>query len=137
MSHEGPAGLRPRDLAAVWGTALGQVADLWRAGLVSLLEAMGGGNVTSGHCNEIKVRAVAGRAPRLVARNLVGESFGRPLDGQVVTFTEKGPGGPGFVLVDCCVDESRAQQIQGDVYRGEVVDEQGTLIARVALDAGS
>ena len=130
--------LRPRDLAAVWGTAFGQVIDLWRAAWTALLEAGSGeAHILGDQCNQIAVPAVGGRAPRLIARNLVGESFGRSLGGHCVRFTEKGPGGPGVVLVDCCVDESRDQPIQGDIYRGEVVDERGVLIAQVALDAGS
>jgi hypothetical protein len=139
MSDEELVRLRPRDLATVWAAAFGQLVDLWRSGMMALLEAGSGEDRTiiSDECNLISVRRVGGGVPRLIARNLVGQSFGRPLDGRVVTFTEKGPGGPGQMLVDCCVDESRAQQVQGDIYRGEVVDEQGTRIARVALDAGS
>src|SRR6266540_1881329 len=124
MSDERLVRLRPRDLAKVWGTAFGQLVDLWRAGLISLLEAGSGEReIPGGHCNEIAVRQVGGRTPRLIARNLIGESFGRPLDGRAVTFTEKGPGGSGLVLVDCCIDEARCRHAQGDLYRGEVVDE--------------
>jgi hypothetical protein len=139
MSDEELVRLRPRDLAAVWGTAFGQLVDLWRSGLMALLEIGSGEDrtIVSDHCNQISVRLVGGGVPRLKAQNLVGQSFGRQLDGGVVTFREVGPGDPGLVLVDCCIDESLGQQIQGDIYRGEVVDEQGTRIARVALDAGS
>jgi len=138
MRDEELVRLRPRDLAMVWGTAFGQLVDLWRAGWTALLEASSGeGYFLGDQCNTIAVRAVGGRAPRLVARNLIGESFGKSLDAQCVTFTEKGSGGPGLVLVDCCVDESVGQPIQGDIYRGEVVDEQDAPIARIALDAGS
>jgi hypothetical protein len=139
MSDEELVRLRPRDLAAVWGTAFGQLAQLWRSGLMALLEIGSGedGAILSDECNRISVRRVGGRVPHLTARRLVGQSFGRPLDGGVVTFSVAGPGGPGAVLVDCCVDESLGQGIQGDIYRGEVVDEQGAPIARIALDAGS
>jgi hypothetical protein len=138
MSDEELVRLRPRDLAIVWGTAFGQLADLWIALMTALLEAGSGEReVPDGRCNEIAVRQVGGRTPRLTVQNLIGESFGKRLDGQVVTFRETGPGGPGFVLVDCCIDEARCGHAQGDIYRGEVVDEQGTLMATVALDAGS
>jgi len=139
MSDEELVRLRPRDLAAVWGTAFGQLAQLWRSGLMALLEIGSGedGAILSDECNRVSVRRVGGRVPHLTARRLVGQSFGRPLDGGVVTFSVAGPGGPGAVLVDCCVDESLGQGIQGDIYRGEVVDEQGAAIARIALDAGS
>ena len=133
-----PAGLQPHNLAAVWGTALGQVVDIWRAGSLVLLKlGSAGPDVTSNHCNEIRVRRVGGRVPRLAARNLVGESFGRRLDGQVVRFTEKDSGDPAVALIDCCIDESRGQPIQGDIYRGEVVDEHGMVVAALVLDAGS
>jgi len=139
MSDEELVRLRPRDLAAVWGTAFGQLARLWRSGLMAVLEIGSGEDRTilSDECNRITVQRVGGRVPHLIARNLVGQSFGRPLDGGVVTFHVAGSGGPGAVLVDCCVDESLSQGIQGDIYRGEVVDEQGTPITRIALDAGS
>ena len=135
---EEPAGLRPHDLASVWGTALGQVVDLWRTGSLALLK-LGSieRSIPSGHCNEIRVRRVDGRMPRLLVRDLVGESFGRRLDGEAVTFTEKDSGDPEVALIYCCIDESRGQPIQGDIYRGEVVDEHGSIIARLVLDAGS
>jgi hypothetical protein len=133
-----PAGLAPHNLAAVWGTALRQVVDIWRAGSLVLLKlGTAGPTVSSNHCNEIRVRRVGGRVPRLTARNLVGESFGKQLDGDVVSFTEKNSGDPDIALIDCCIDESRGQPIQGDIYRGEVVDENGTVIAALILDAGS
>jgi len=138
MSDEELARLRPSDLATVWGTAFVQMFDIWRAALIALLE--GGSAERPGlgdHTNQLSVPAVGGRAPRLLARTLVGESFGRLLDGSAVTFTERGPGGPGLVLVDCSVDESRAHPCMGDIYRGEVVDERGAPIATIGLDAGS
>jgi hypothetical protein len=131
--------LRPRDLAVVWGTAFGQLIDLWRSGLMALLELGSAEDATvlGDECNRISVQLVGGGVPRLTARNLVGQSFGKPLDGAAVTFNVVGPDGPGLVLVDCCVDESYGGPIQGDIYRGEVVDEQGRHIAWIALDAGS
>ena len=30
--------VRPRDLAKVWGTAFGQIVDLWRTSLMALME---------------------------------------------------------------------------------------------------
>jgi len=139
MRDEELVRLRPRDLATVWGTAFGQLFDLWKSALMALLEAGSGEDrtIVSDECNRLSVQRVGGTVPRLIARNLVGQSFGRTLDGRVVTFTEKTPSGPGHALVDCCVDESHGEPIQGDIYRGEVVDEQGTRIAQVALDAGS
>lgn len=138
MSDEELVRLRPHDLAIVWGTAFGQLADLWVALMTTLLEVGSGEReVPDGRCNEIAVRQVGGRTPRLIVQNLIGESFGQQLDGHVVTFRETGPGSPGFVLVDCCIDEALCGHAQGDIYRGELVDEQGTLIAMVALDAGS
>jgi hypothetical protein len=138
MSDEELARMRPGDLATVWGRAFAQLLDLWRAWLIALLE--GGSAERPGlgdQTNRLRVPTVGGRTPRLLARTLVGESFGRLLDGSVVTFAEWGPGDPGFVLVDCWVDESRAHPCMGDIYRGDVVDEQGKQIATVALDAGS
>jgi hypothetical protein len=138
VSSEEPRGIRPRDLATVWGKAFGQVVDLWRTGSVALLKVGStGGNASGSHCNQISVRRAGGRVPRLTARNLVGESFGKLLDGSLVTFAVKDSGDPDVVLVDCCIDESRGESIQGDIYHGEVVDEHGVVVARVMLDAGS
>jgi hypothetical protein len=139
MSNEELIRLRPRDLAAVWGTAFGQVVDLWRAWLTALMEAGSAEDpaLIGDHRVELRVRATDGRMPRLAARNLVGETFGGRLDPSLVTFTDKGPAGPGMVLVECGVDDTRTRSIKGDLYRGEVVDERGAVIGRIALDAGS
>jgi hypothetical protein len=139
MSDEERVRLRPRHLAVVWGTAFGQVVDLWRTWLTNLMEVGSGEDKTipTDECNRITVPSVGGVMPKLTTRNLVGVSFGNQLDGRVVTFTEQGPAGPGLVLVDCCIDESSAQDIQGDVYEGEVVDEQDAVVARIELDAGN
>jgi hypothetical protein len=142
MSNGKFAGLRPHELAAVWGTAFGQLVELWRAGLTALLEiGSGESTITGSFSNEIEVPAVGGHAPRLIAQNLVGESFGYPLPSNAVIFAERGSARPGHVLVDCWVDESRVQpiadDIKGDIYRGEVVDAQDQRIALIALDVGS
>jgi hypothetical protein len=132
------AGLRPGALAKVWGTAFGQMIELWRAVWLAALEVGSGEKkIPGGHCIEITVPTTAGRPPRLTARNLVGESFGKTLDSGNVKFRVIGYARPGFVQVDCRVDETKGQPIQGDIYRGDVVDEQGVLITGIALDAGS
>ena len=138
MSNEELIRLRPRDLAAVWGTAFGQLVDLSGAWLRAMMEAGSAEDrtLTGDHRVELRVRVTGGRMPRLAARNLVGETFGRRLDPSLVTFTAKGPAGPGMVLVECGVDETR-RPIRGDLYRGEVVDERGAVVGRIALDAGS
>lgn len=128
--------LRPIDVAKVWATALGQLVSLWRTALTALTE-LGDGEqpIPSGQSNRFSVPSADGRMPRLTARNLVGEAFNQRLDGQVVVFTHKGSG-PGSVAVECYIDES-FQPIQGDTYRGQVVTEDGTVVATVSLDAGS
>jgi hypothetical protein len=139
MSNEELIRLRPRDLAAVWGTAFGQMIDLSRAWLNAMMEAGSAEDpaLIGDHRVELRVRATDGRMPRLAARNLVGETFREPLDPSLVTFTDKGPAGPDLVMVECGVDETRAGSIRGDLYRGEVVDERGTLLGRIMLDVGS
>jgi hypothetical protein len=130
--------LRPRDLATVWGTALGQLIELWRAAWTAFLEAGGReADISGDQTNQFPVRTVDGHAPRLIARDLVGESFGLVVDGRFVTFTERGAAGPDLVLIECGVNEERGQPIHGDIYRGRVEDENGNLVARIALDAGS
>jgi hypothetical protein len=139
MSDEELVKLRPRDLAAVWGSAFGQMVDLWRAWLTAAMEAGSAEDPTlvGDHEVELLVPAPGGRLPNLRARNLVGETFGRPLDESLVTFAAKGPAGPDLVRVVCAVDEARGRSIRGDRYHGEVVDERGAVIGRIALDAGS
>jgi hypothetical protein len=139
MSDEQLVRLRPRDLAAVWGTAFGQTIDLWRAWLTAMMEAGSAEDPTlvGDHQVELLVPAPGGRLPNLRARNLVGETFGRPLDGSLVTFAAKGLAGPDRIRVVCAVDEARGRSIKGDRYLGEVVDERGAVIERIVLDAGS
>jgi hypothetical protein len=139
MSNEELVRLRPRDLAAVWSKAFGQVAELWRLWAVSMLEAGSAEdpNLVGDERVEIRARAVGGRTPEPVARNFVGETFGERLDGTLVRFAAKGSDDPSVVVFDCWVDESTGRRIKGDIYVGEVVDRRGTLIQRVALDAGS
>jgi hypothetical protein len=139
MSNEELIRLRPRDLAAVWGTAFGQMVDLSRAWLTAMMEAGSAENpaLVGDHRVELLVPATDGRMPRLAARNLVAETFRKPLDPSLVTFTDKGPAGPDLVRVVCGVDEARARSIKGDLYQGEVVDERGAVIGRIVLDAGS
>jgi hypothetical protein len=139
MSNEPLVRLRPRDVAGVWGKAFGQVAELWRLWAMSLVEAGSAEdpNLVGDERVEIRARAVVGRTPEPVARNFVGETFGERLDPSLVRFTPKPSADPSFVVFDCSVDESTGRQIKGDIYVGEVVDRQGTLIQRIALDAGS
>jgi hypothetical protein len=139
MSNEELARLRPGDLAAVWGKAFGQVAELWRLWAVSMLETGNAEdpNLVGDDRVEIRARAAGGEASEPVARNFVGETFGRRLDPSLVRFTTKPSDDPGVVVFDCWVDESTGRRIKGDIYVGEVVDRQGMLIQRIALDAGS
>jgi hypothetical protein len=145
MSDDELVRLRPRDLAVVWGRALGQLIELWRMGLRAPLELGSAedesiNNAIDGVCNQITVQAVDGQVPALFAQDLVGLNFGETLDSQCVTFTPAGPVAPGFsgaVLVDCCVDEACLGQVTGDTYQGQVVDERGAPVADIALEAGS
>jgi hypothetical protein len=127
---------RPRDVAKVWGTALGQLVDLWRTALTAVI-ALGSGEqpIPRVQSNLFSVSSADGRMPRLTARNLVGETFHQPLDSRAVVFTQKGSG-PGSVTVECSIDP-KFQPIQGDTYIGQVVNENGTVVATVRLDAGS
>ena len=134
--------LRPIDVAKVWGTALGQVIDLWRTALTAVME-LGSGEqpIPADQSNRFSVPSADGRMPRLTARNLVGETFHQQLDGGAVVFTQKGSA-PGSVVVECSINEAfRLAQggayIQGDTYTGQVVIEGGTVVATVRLDAGS
>jgi hypothetical protein len=128
--------LRPRDVAKVWGTAFGQLIDLWIAAQTALTE-LGSGEqpIDPNPSDRFRVSSVDGRMPRLIARDLVGESFHKPLDGRAVIFTQTGSG-QGFVEVECSVDET-FQRITGDIYGGEVVNEDGKVVAMIRLDAGS
>lgn len=138
--------LRPRDVAKVWGTAFGQLIDLWQAAMVALMELESGEQaipgseqpIPSGQSNQFGVPSADGLMPQLTAQNLVGETFLQQLDGRAVVFTQTGSG-PGAVTVECSVNEANEayQPIEGDTYRGQVVNEDGTVVATVRLDAGS
>jgi hypothetical protein len=138
MSDRELVRLRPLDLAGVWGKAFGQVIDLWRDLLLSLLElgAAEDTTLTGDHLARFEVRGTGGRPPRLSVRELVGETFGEVLDGRLVRFEVTGAGGPGAVLVECRVEQPADQDITGDRYLGDVVDERGVLVRRISLDAG-
>ena len=128
--------LRPIDVARVWGTAFGQIVDLWRTSLTALME-LGSGEqaISAGQSARFRVPSADGRMPRLTARNMIGEAFHQQLDGRLVVFT-KISSDPGFVTVECSVDET-LQPITGDTYVGQVVDGAGTVVAAISLDAGS
>jgi len=130
--------LRPRDVAKVWGTAFGQLIELWQATMMALMEVGSGEQaipIPSGQSNQFSVPSADGRMPQLTARNLVGEAFHQQLDGRAVVFTQTGSG-PGTVTVECSINEAFGP-IEGDTYRGQVVSEDGTVVATVRLDAGS
>jgi hypothetical protein len=133
--------LRPSDLAKVWGTAFGQLIDLWRTALTAVAELGSGEQPIPGvQSDQFSVPSADGRMPRLTVRNLVGETFRRPLDGQAVKFTKSS--GPGPITVEYSIDErfrpSRGDTyIEGDTYTGQVVDEGGKVVATIRLDAGS
>lgn len=139
MSNRELVQLRPYDLAGVWGKAFGQVIDLWRDLLLSLAElgAAEDPTLTGDHVARFEVPAPGGRRPRLSVGELVGETFGQVLDGRLVRFQVAGTGGPGVVVVECRVEPPAGQDITGDRYLGDVVDERGRRVRRIALDAGS
>jgi hypothetical protein len=136
MADKDLTGHRPIDLAKVWGTAVGQFIDLWRTSLMALVE-LGSGEqaISAGQSARFRVPSANGHMPRLTARNMVGETYHKPLDSGLVIFTEISSD-PGYVTVECSVDETR-QRITGDTYVGQVVDANGTVVATVSLDAGS
>jgi len=128
--------LRPIDVARVWGTAFGQIVDLWRTSLMALMELGSGEHaISAGQSARFTMRSTGGQLPRLTARNMVGETYRKPLDGGLVIFTET-VSDPGWVTVECSVDETR-EPITGDTYVGQVVDETGRVVATISLDAGS
>jgi hypothetical protein len=128
--------LRPRDVATVWGTAFGQIIDLWRTALTALME-LGSGeqSIPSDQSNQFSVPSADGQMPPLTARSLVGETFRQRLPGRAVVFRQK-DGGPGSVTVECSIDPA-FQRIKGDTYTGQVVNKRGAVVATVRLDAGS
>jgi hypothetical protein len=136
MADKDLTGHRPIDLAKVWGTAFGQFADLWRTTLMALLEVGSGEQaIAAGQSARFKVPSANGQMPRLTARNMVGETYDKPLDGRLVVFTEISSD-PVSVTVECSVDET-LEPIRGDTYVGQVVDEADRVVARISLDAGS
>ena len=134
--------LRPIHVAKVWGTALGQLIDLWRTSLTALMELGSGEQPIPGdQSNQISVPLVDGWIPRLTARNVVGETFHQRLDGRAVDFKERARDS-GSVTVECSINEAfrpsrGGTYIQGDTYTGQVVNERGTVVATLRLDAGS
>ena len=143
MAENDPLGLhRPRDMAKVWGTAFGQLVDLWRT-VVTAGMALGGGEQPIVQSNQFSVPSADGRVPHLRVRNLVGETFHEPLDPQAVVFTQTGSS-PGSVTVTSSINPKfqpikggKVQPIKGDTYAGQVVNENGTVVGTVRLDAGS
>ncbi|HET9079571.1 MAG TPA: hypothetical protein VFO01_03520 [Trebonia sp.] len=137
MNENNLGGHRPADLAKVWGMAIGQFAALWRTTVAALMELSSPEQqvMPGGQANRFSVPLVGGEMPQLAARDLVGEAFHRPLAGQAVVFRSVG-GGPGSVTVECSVNEAH-HAIEGDTYHGQVVDENGRVIATISLDAGS
>jgi hypothetical protein len=136
MADHDLTGHRPIDLAKVWGTAVGQFIDLWRTSLMALTE-LGSGEqaISAGQSARFRVPSANGHMPSLTARNMVGETYHKPLDGGLVIFTEISSD-PGYVTVECSIDETR-QRITNDTYVGQIVDANGTVVATVSLDAGS
>jgi hypothetical protein len=136
MAEKDLVRLRPIDLARVWGTAFGQVVDLWRTSLMALME-LGSGEqaISGGQSAQFRVQSANGQMPRLAARNMAGETYHRRLGGGVVIFTQVSSD-PGWVTVECSVDET-LEQIHGDIYVGQVVDGAGRVVATISLDAGS
>ena len=128
--------LRPTDVARVWGTAFGQIVDLWRTSLMALME-LGSGEqaISAGQSARFSVPSADGQMPRLTARNMVGETYHQRLDDERVDFTEISSE-PGYVTVECSVNET-GTPILGDIYVGQVVDENRRVVATIRLDAGS
>lgn len=129
--------LRPADLARVWGRAFGQVVDLWRTSVMSLME-LGSSEqaISAGQSARFRVRSANGHVPRLTARHMVGETYGEELDDGLVMFTGAGSDPGGYVTVECSVNQTLVP-ILGDTYVGQVVNENGRVVARISLDAGS
>jgi hypothetical protein len=128
--------LRPIDVARVWGTAFGQIVDLWRTSLMGLME-LGSGEqaISAGQSARFRVPSATGQMPRLTARNMVGETYREPLDGALVIFTEISSE-PGYITVECWVNETR-EPIRSDTYVGQVVNQARRVVATISLDAGS
>jgi hypothetical protein len=127
---------RPRDLAIVWGTAFVQLTQLWQAGIKAFSEAGWAEAPIEGNQRD-RFAVREGAATGLRASAMTGESFGQRLPGDAVRITPDGPPQAGWVLMSCDVDEARVAAVPGDIYRGTVVDERGTVVGQIALDAGS
>lgn len=129
--------LRPADLARVWGRAFGQVVDLWRTSVMSLME-LGSSEqaISAGQSARFRVRSANGHVPHLTARHMVGETYGQELDGGLVLFTGVSSDPGGHVTVECSVNQTLVP-ILGDTYVGQVVDQNGRVVAKISLDAGS
>lgn len=128
--------LRPPDVATVWGTAFGQIIDLWRTALTALMEFGSGEQpIASDQSNQFSVPSADGQMPHLTVRTLVGETFHERLPGRAVVFKPNGTS-PGSVTVECFIGQA-FQRIKGDTYTGQVVNERGAVVATVRLDAGS
>jgi hypothetical protein len=136
MAEKDLVRLRPIDLARVWGTAFGQVVDLWRTSLMAVME-LGSGEqaISADQSARFRVQSASGHMPRLTARNMVGETYHKRLNGSLVNFTEISSDRDG-VTVQCSVDET-LEKIRGDTYVGQVVDGAGRVVATISLDAGS
>jgi hypothetical protein len=131
--------LRPYDLAGIWGKAFGQIAELWVDLLTSLMElgAAEDPALVGDHVVQLQVPAASGLVPQLSVKQLVGETHQGVIDGSVVKLYPAPGGDTGTVLFDCRVEEVAGRKIRGDRYVGDVVDERGALVKRIALDIGS
>jgi hypothetical protein len=136
MADEERCAPTPRDLAIVWGTAFVQFTKLWQAGIKAFAEAGSAEAPIGGNERDrfvVRESASAG----LRASTMRGESFDQQLPGDAVHITQEGPPQAGWVLMSCRIDEARIPRVQGDVYRGTVVDAQGEVVSTIALDVGS
>jgi|SRR5581483_9233760 len=138
MGDERIVQARPIDLAIVWGRALGQLADLWKAGVSAMMEAGNAeADVTGGLVTTVTVATGKGETPALRVRNMKGESFGASLSSDAVKCTPGKPAGDTATFEFSVDDKKVPPELTGDIYRGEVVDARGRVIGRIALDAGS
>lgn len=130
--------LRPYDLAGVWGKAVGQIAGLWVDLFTSLAElgAAEDPTLVGDHVARFQVPAASGQEPLSIPR-LVGETHRAVVDGRLVDVRVVGPGDPGMILVECRVLEVAGRKVRGDLYVGDLVNERGALVKRIALDIGS
>jgi hypothetical protein len=128
--------IRPIDLARVWGTAFGQIVDMWLTSVTGLME-LGSGEqaISAGQSAQFRVRSASGQMPRLTAGDMVGETYHERLNGSLVTFN-KISSDPDGVTVECSVNDTLAK-IRGDTYVGQVFDQAGRVVATISLDAGS